>query len=133
MGKVYFTRKTTVTILILFGVILISLFYLGNLRLSHSKTDDANNQLRVIAAALDRRKQEVGRYPSTDEGLSALLRSESGDGYFDNPEFMIDPWGNEISYDLVTGSGEQLFQLRSYGENGSDDGGDLDDIERTGG
>lgn len=92
---------------------------LGNMQRARSKT--AQMQVQTIAGALETFRADVGRYPTTDEGLSALL-SASIDGwtgpYLKDSKYLQDPWGNSIVY-TPTGDG---FTVRSNGADGAPGG-----------
>lgn len=76
-----------------------------------------------IKSALDLYKLDNGRYPSTDQGLQALVTKPTSspapmnwkaDGYLD--ELPIDPWGQEYQY---LNDSEKL-KIFSYGPQGKD-------------
>jgi general secretion pathway protein G len=79
--------------------------YLGGAR-----SDTARIQLDAFEQALDLYRLDVGRYPSGDEGLGALMRQPSGtDGwngpYLDGQEVPADPWGNAYVYRMPGSDG----------------------------
>ncbi|GEQ96609.1 type II secretion system protein GspG [Iodidimonas gelatinilytica] len=70
---------------------------------SSAKTDTAAIQINNLSAALDLYRLETGRYPTTSEGLRALIDEPDGargwDGpYIDKREGIIDPWGRPYHY-----------------------------------
>jgi general secretion pathway protein G len=72
--------------------------YLGS-----SKTKTAKIQIESIAAALQLYKLDVGRYPSSAEGLRALVEKTGSAGtwngpYLTKPEVPLDPWGRPFNY-----------------------------------
>lgn len=94
----------------------------------------AKTQLRNVNNALDLYKLDNFNYPSTEQGLDALVNEPSGspaaknwnkDGYL--PNVPVDPWGNEYQY--VSPGSEGPFDLYSFGpdgkEGGSDEGADI--------
>lgn len=94
----------------------------------------AKTQLRNIGNALDLYKLDNFNYPSTEQGLEALVSEPSGspaaknwnkDGYL--PNLPLDPWGNEFEY--VSPGSEGPYDLYSLGpdgrEGGSDDNADI--------
>ena len=94
----------------------------------------AKTQLRNVNNALDLYKLDNFNYPSTEQGLDALVNEPSGspaaknwnkDGYL--PSVPVDPWGNEYQY--VSPGSEGPFDLYSFGpdgkEGGSDEGADI--------
>lgn len=82
-----------------------------------------------IKGALISFKQEYGRYPSTGEGLNALInpppkksgRSRAG-GFLDNPESLKDAWGNDLQYYAPAREGGKDFEIVSLGQDGSPGG-----------
>ncbi|XAF52262.1 type II secretion system major pseudopilin GspG [Marinobacter alkaliphilus] len=103
-------------------------------RSDQAKVTVAETQLSNIANALDLYRLDNSHYPSTQQGLEALVRRPSGspeprnwnpDGYLKSvPE---DPWGNEYQY--VSPGTEGPYDLYSYGSDGQEGGeGDAADI-----
>jgi len=73
-------------------------------------------QISILQTALDDFKLENKRYPSTKEGLEALLRNPNKEKYpnFNNPylaKLPKDGWGSTIQYIQK----ENGFELISYG------------------
>jgi general secretion pathway protein G len=94
----------------------------------------AKTQLRNVSNALDLYKLDNFNYPSTEQGLEALVNEPSGspaaknwnkDGYL--PSVPVDPWG--VEYQYVSPGSEGPYDLYSYGpdqkEGGSEDGADI--------
>lgn len=103
-------------------------------RSDQAKVTVAETQLTNITKALDLYRLDNSHYPSTQQGLEALVSRPSGtpepknwnpDGYMKNiPE---DPWGNEFQY--VSPGMEGPYDLYSYGSDGQEGGdGDAADI-----
>jgi general secretion pathway protein G len=94
------------------------------------RTDEARRvkaaaDVKGIEEALHLFKLDSGFYPTTDQGLLALVtRPESGrlpqrwnpDGYLD--KVPLDPWGNPYAY-LSDGD---AYSLKSYGADGAEGG-----------
>lgn len=94
--------------------------YLGSAKMSTAKTE-----VESLSSALDLFKFDVGRYPSSQEGLSALLNSPAGVEGWNGPYVkrnvnLIDPWGHPFNYRAPGQHGE--FDLFSYGPNGEASG-----------
>lgn len=94
--------------------------YLDSSRVSTAKTEIAN-----ISAGLDLFKLDVGRYPTTEEGLKALIAApptaENWNGpYIKKTNEIDDPWEHPYNYKSPGQHGE--FDLYSYGAKG--EGGD---------
>jgi general secretion pathway protein G len=72
--------------------------YLGS-----AKSDTAMLQIEELGAGLDLYHLEVGRYPTTEEGLKALVEQPAGVTAWNGPYLKkkrvpVDPWGNEYQY-----------------------------------
>lgn len=94
----------------------------------------AEAQMRSISNALDLYRLDNSHYPSTQQGLEALVSQPSGtpeprnwnpDGYMKTvPQ---DPWGQEYQY--ISPGTEGPYDLFSYGSDGQKGGeGDAADI-----
>lgn len=101
-------------------------------RLDRSKVRSASLQLDTLGASLDLFKIDVGRYPTNDEGLDALIVRPAAADIWDGPYVrtsrnLIDPWGAPIVYKAPNGGAS--FELVSYGADnasgGTDDARDL--------
>jgi general secretion pathway protein G len=97
-----------------------------------ARADIAN--LKVI---LDRFSADCGRYPTTPEGLSALIRCPTNiptgrwhGSYLDPAQIPIDPWGNEYVYRFPGIHNTNGYDLYSCGSDGisKSGGNDADDI-----
>jgi len=93
------------------------LHYLDSAKVSTAKTEVAN-----LSAGLDLFKYDVGRYPSTQEGLVALVSppadAENWNGpYVKKTTKLSDPWGRSYYYRSPGSHGE--FDIFSYGATGT--------------
>lgn len=86
----------------------------------------------AIAKALDAYRSDIGKYPSTAEGLQILFQRKGGstDVRFNGPYMngtyernCKDPWGKNYEYKSPGIFNEDRFDLWSCGKNGKDDGG----------
>ena len=85
-----------------------------------AKTKAARAQVEMFGTALDTFRLDVGRYPTSQEGLDALRQRPSGVERWDGPylrkEIPRDPWGNPYVY---RSPGEQEpYELSSHGADG---------------
>ena len=89
-----------------------------------ARVDLAKANMQGIANALDMYRMDNGRYPTTEEGLEALVREPASarnwnpEGYLD--EVPRDPWGNEYIY--ISPGRDGPFDLYSLGADGSEGG-----------
>jgi general secretion pathway protein G len=82
-------------------------------------------QLTQLGGELDRYKLDTGRYPTTQEGLQALVKQPGGTvnwiGPYTKAENIKDPWKNDIVY-RSPGSDGRPYELVSYGADGKEGG-----------
>jgi general secretion pathway protein G len=98
-------------------------------KFSAAKADTAALQIKDFGAALDLFYLDVGRYPTTDEGLRALIAAPSNARAWSGPYLKKssvpdDPWGNSYAYESPGEHGP--YDLRSYGADGTQGGERLD-------
>lgn len=96
-----------------------------------AKTDTARMQIEELAGALDMYHLEVGRYPTQDAGLQALIEQPAGEKRWKGPylrksKVPSDPWGNDYIYRFPGQHG--AFDLYSLGADGQI-GGEGEDAE----
>jgi len=96
-----------------------------------AKSDTAKLQIEELGAGLDLYHLEIGRYPTTDEGLKGLVERPTGLNKWNGPylkkkNIPTDPWGNDYHYKYP---GEQgVYDLYSLG-NDNMDGGEGNDAD----
>ncbi len=100
--------------------------------LSDSKTKTAKLQIEDFGAGLDLFTLDVGRYPTTEEGLQALVSDVGGIKKWNGPylkKALIpqDPWGNDYQYRYPGEHG--TYDLFSLGVDNSEGGeGEAQDV-----
>ena len=102
-------------------------------QLDEAKVKQAKTDLHTLENCLDLYKIDKGRYPSTEEGLQALVAQPSGEPNWAGPYLKkgvpADPWGRPYVYQQPgTHSGD--FDLQSYGKDGRP-GGTGEDADLT--
>lgn len=100
--------------------------------LAGAKTDTARLQVENLKAVLDLYRIDTGGYPTTQQGLTALVRNPGNVGswrgpYLDSPNVPNDPWGNSYTYRSPGERGAyDLFSLGSdRSPGGSGEAGDV--------
>ena len=88
-----------------------------------AKATSAQVDIAALAAALDMFEIDNDRYPTTTEGLKALIEKPSNatgwkKPYLSKIEVPKDPWGNEYSYRQPGQHNEYGFDLSSAGPDG---------------
>ena len=89
-----------------------------------AKTTAAVTDLSTIANLLDQFHLDMGRYPTTEEGIFALYEqpadAENWKGPYSRKQIPLDPWGNEYYYEYS--EGDDSYELRSFGADGAEGG-----------
>jgi general secretion pathway protein G len=93
--------------------------------LSESKTKAAKIQIESFTSALDLYFLDVGRYPTSSEGLTALVRNSGSTAtwngpYLKNGNVPLDPWGNAYAYRSPGQQGP--YEIVSFGSDGREGG-----------
>lgn len=100
-------------------------------QIGKSETKSAKAQIDALAKALDQFRLDVGHYPNSAEGLSALFTKPANEPKWVGPYLQknvpLDPWGKPYLYKKPGEHGE--YDLLSYGKDGQSGGaGDASDI-----
>jgi general secretion pathway protein G len=89
-------------------------------QLGKSEVTVAKAQIEAFSKALDTFRLDVGRFPTTEEGLAALLTQPSGLAKWNGPylkkEVPLDPWGHAYVYRAPGSKGD--YDILSYGRDG---------------
>ncbi len=100
--------------------------------LSDARGKSARLQIEAIQSALDLFYLDTGRYPTTSEGLQALVvrvpNADRWNGpYLNQTSVPLDPWGNPYDYRSPGAGGP--YEITSFGSDGRKGGtGDASDI-----
>ncbi len=130
------TRKQTgftlLELLVVLGIIAMLAGLVGPQVMKHmgeSKVKAAKVQIEDLSQTLDMYKLDVGGYPTSEQGLNALIESPDGAQRWNGPylrksKVPLDPWNQEYKY---TSPGEHgKFDIVSLGADGKE-GGDGED------
>ena len=96
-----------------------------------AKLKTTRAQIELLGTALDTFRLDVGRYPTSDEGLQALRQKPGAIDRWDGPylkkELPMDPWNKPYIYKSPGEHGP--YDILSYGADGAPGGeGDNRDI-----
>ncbi|WP_129127261.1 type II secretion system major pseudopilin GspG [Geomonas oryzae] len=95
-------------------------------RSDDAKVADAKVQIRNFETALKLYKLDSGVFPTTEQGLQALVTKPTtgkvpnnyrAEGYLENKNIPKDPWGNDYVYLSPGEHGD--YDLSSYGADGA--------------
>lgn len=100
--------------------------------LSKAKSTTAELQLDNLKTAIELFYVDLGRYPSEQEGLQALMNRPTAAGdwagpYLDAEDALQDPWGRDYVY-RSPGQSERPFDVLTFGRDGVE-GGDGEDAD----
>ena len=99
-----------------------------------AKTTTAKSQIEMLSSALDAYRLDTGSYPTTQQGLQALMELPTIDpptnwrGPYLRKAVPPDPWGRPYVYLFPGESNPKGFDLLSYGADGKL-GGDGEDAD----
>ena len=119
---------TLIEILVVLTLIAIVMGIVGGNYLGQgekAKQKAAKIEIEQIGQTLDLFRLEVGRYPTTQEGLQALITAPTGVPNWNGPYWKKstlpkDPWTNEYKYASPGQHG--AYDLWSYGADGKEGG-----------
>lgn len=95
-----------------------------------ARVSKAQEMISSLELALDRYNLDNGNYPSTDQGIAALIEEPSTEplptnynpgGYLKKKEIPKDPWGRDFYYASPGNEGKE-YDLISYGADGIEGG-----------
>jgi general secretion pathway protein G len=125
VGSAGFTLVEMLVVLVIIGLImgLVGPRVLGYLTDARVKT--ARVQIESFSNSLDLFYVDTGRYPTAQDGLTALVRRPSGLDVWNGPYLKggtvpNDPWGNAYVYRVPGSHGP--YELLSYGSDGHEGG-----------
>ena len=97
-------------------------------KVGSSKVKIAQSQIELLNSALDTYRLDIGRYPTTEQGLKALRREPEGIRNWDGPyiakDVPLDPW--EVPYYYKSPGADGPFALYTFGLDGVEGGEDED-------
>ena len=100
--------------------------------LDESKVETTKIQIKNIEGALDQYKRRHGSYPTTEQGLTALVSKPTVGKVPDNypPDGYLkslpkDGWGNDFVFNSPGAAGHKI-EIISYGGDGQEGGEDFD-------
>jgi len=134
-----FTLIELMVVIVILGILagLVLPRFMG--RTEEAKKTKARLQIENLEGALKLYKLDTGTYPTTEQGLEALVQKPSTGavpknwregGYLEKAKVPEDPWGRPYVY-ISPGIKNRDFDLKSLGADGEESGeGENADIER---
>ena len=119
-----FTLIELLVVVVIIGLLagLVAPRYFG--QIGKSNVNVARAQVDALGKALDQYRLDVGAYPTTDQGLRALVSQPDGIERWQGPylqkQVPADPWGRPYGYKAPGDHGD--YDLYSYGADGKPGG-----------
>ena len=122
------TGFTLLELLVVLGIIAMLAGLVGPQVMKHmgeSKVKAAKVQIEDLAQTLDMYKLDVGSYPTSEQGLNALIENPGDIQRWNGPylrksKVPLDPWNKEYAYASPGEHGK--FDIRSLGADGKEGG-----------
>jgi len=119
-----FTLLELLVVMVIIGLLVgyVGPKYFAQIGKSEVKATKA--QIDSLGKALDQYRLDTGHYPTTEQGLNALVTKPANEAKWDGPYLVkavpLDPWGHPYVYKSPGEHGD--FDLLSYGKDGQPGG-----------
>ncbi len=122
-GETGYTLLELLVVIVILGLLigLVAPALLG--QLGRAKTSIAAQSIEQLGSVLDLYKLDIGSYPTTSEGLQALIASPGGvtgwnGPYLKQTSLPLDPWGHPFFYQDPSSRPGLAYDLCSEGPSG---------------
>lgn len=89
--------------------------------LFRAEKSKAETELNALGQAITQYKLDTGKYPNRLEDLKKRPADvKNWQGYLEEGEVEIDPWGNEYQYEPRPAGSKPPFRLYSFGKDGAE-------------
>jgi general secretion pathway protein G len=133
-----FTLMEIMIVVAILGILISVVAYRYTGRIEEARTTAAQMDIKALGSALQMFKMDNAFYPTTEQGLRALIEKPSigrvpnnwrEGGYLQERKIPKDPWKYEYHYQSP-GTHNRDFDLWSYG-NDNQEGGQGEDVDVT--
>ena len=129
-----FTLLELLVVLVIIGVLAAFVAPKYFSQIGKSQTQVAKAQVEAFDKALDQYRIDIGRYPTTAQGLVALFAAPAGEPLWRGPYLKKtipnDPWGVPYIYNAPGTDPKREYDIISFGKDGKA-GGTGDDADIT--
>lgn len=128
-----FTLIEIMAVVVIMGMLMATLAVGINSQLNNARLKNTQAQILRIEQALEYYQLDNARYPTSDQGLDALInkptsppepRGYNPAGYI-KPDALKDPWGMEFQYRVPGEHNPHGVDIWSYGPDGQEGGDDI--------
>jgi general secretion pathway protein G len=116
-----FTLLELLVVIVIIGLLAgyVAPRYFG--QVGKSEVAVARAQLDAFAKALDQYRLDTGRFPTTEQGLAALVKAPANEPRWNGPylrkEPPLDPWGKPYQYRVLASGAD--YEVLSFGRDGA--------------
>ncbi|MGH0034839.1 MAG: type II secretion system major pseudopilin GspG [Myxococcota bacterium] len=130
-----FTLIEIMAVVIIMGLLVGIVGYNVFAQVDKARVNTARATMSQLETALELYRMDNSRYPTTDQGLDALVSKPSGTpeprnypsgGYLKKKGALLDPWGNPYQYESPGSRNASDYDLWSMGADGSPGGDGVD-------
>jgi general secretion pathway protein G len=115
-----FTLLELLVVMVIIGLLVGYVAPLYFKQVGKSEVKVARAQIESFGKALDQYRLDTGHYPTTEQGLAALVTKPADEARWDGPYLKkgvpSDPWGKAYSYKRPGAHGE--YDIVSFGKDG---------------
>jgi general secretion pathway protein G len=118
-----FTLVELIVVMVILGMLAALVFPKLIPKVGKGKQSAAKTQIELLGQALDQFRLDTGRYPTTSEGLDALLNdpgANNWDGPYLKKAVPNDPWGKPYHYESPGSHSD--YDIVAFGADGSPGG-----------
>jgi len=120
-GRSGFTLIEVLLVVVIIGILAAVVVPRLSGRVGQSQVSAAKSSIASISLALDLYETDNGNFPASLQSLLTKGSEQNWRGpYLKKGEMPLDPWGHEFVYTPK----ENGYEIKSFGANGSDGGGD---------
>jgi general secretion pathway protein G len=115
-----FTMVELMAILVILGLLMTVVGKKVLSKIEKAKVTTTKANLKILQTSVNMFKMDTGRYPTEDEGLTALIQQPSDvttwepGGYLETTELPKDGWGNDFVFEAYP-ENDMPFVIRSWG------------------
>ncbi len=132
VGRLGFTLIEIMAVVLIMGMLMtlvgVSVFQ----QVDKARVVTAKAKISQLENALEFYRMDNSRYPTTEQGLNALVEEPSGarsyppGGYLKKRDALLDPWQEPFRYESPGQHNSRTFDLWSLGADSAAGGADLD-------